>query len=66
VATAQLQKEIIKALRSANAELSLSDLVAKVRPNACSGRSEVKAAVVPLLYSRRVTLTPTRKFRIAS
>ena len=60
---AQVQKLIIKALRS-NLELSLSDLVAKVRPNVGSGRNEVKAAVVPLLYLKRVTLTPTRKFRI--
>jgi hypothetical protein len=63
--TAQVQRQIIKALRAANAELSLNDLVATVRPNVRSGRNEVKAAVVPLLYLRQVTLTPARKFRIA-
>ena len=65
MAIAQVQKEIIETLRDANDELSLNDLVAKVRPGAPSGRNEVKAAVVPLLYLRQVTLTPTRKFRLA-
>jgi hypothetical protein len=65
MATAQVQKQIIKALRAANAELSLNELVATVRPNVPSGRNEVKAAVVPLLYLRQVTFTPARKFRIA-
>ena len=66
MATAQVQKRIMKELRDADAELSLADLVALVRPNAPSGRNEVKAAVVPLLYQRHVLLTPNRKFRIAS
>jgi hypothetical protein len=65
MATSQVQKEIIKALQAPNTELSLNDLVAKVRPNAPSGREDVKKAVVPLLYLRQVTLTPERKFRIA-
>jgi hypothetical protein len=66
MATTEVQKRIMRALRKANDELSLNDLVAKVRPDAPAGRSEVKAAVVPLLYLRQITLTPTRKFRIAS
>jgi len=49
-----------------DAELSLTDLVARVRPDAPGGRNEIKAAVVPLLYRRQVTLTPSRKFRIGS
>ena len=66
MATAQVQKQILKELRAADTELSLADLVARVRPNAPSGRNEVKAAVVPLLYRRHVKLTPSRKFRIGS
>jgi len=66
MATAQVQKRIIRALRAANGDLSLDDLVAAVLPKAASGRNDVKAAVVPLLYLRQVTLTPARKFRIAS
>lgn len=66
MATEQVQKKIIKELRAASTELSLADLVARVRPNAPDGRNEVKAAVVPLLYQRHVELTPTRKFRIGS
>ena len=62
----QVQQKIMKELRAANKDLSLTDLVERVRPNAPSGRSEVKAAVVPLLYPRQVTLTPSRKFRIGS
>jgi hypothetical protein len=64
MATAQVQKLIMKELRAAHGELSLSDLVARVRPNVPSGRNEVKAAVVPLLYRRDVMLTPRRRFRI--
>jgi hypothetical protein len=66
MATAEVQKQIMKELRAAETELSLTDLVARVRPNAPSGRNEVKAAVVPLLYRRDVKLTPSRKFRIGS
>ena len=66
MATAEVQKRIIRELRSANTELSLTDLVERVRPNASGGRNEVKAAVVPLLYRRDVKLTPNRKFRIGS
>ena len=65
MATAKVQKAIIDALRSAETDLSLNELVARVRPDA-SGRGEVKAAVVPLLYRQKVSLTPRRKFRIAS
>lgn len=56
----------MKELRAADTELSLTDLVARVRPNTPSGRNEIKAAVVPLLYRRDVKLTPSRKFRIGS
>ena len=65
-ATVQVQKQIMKELRAAETELSLADLVARVRPEVPSGRNDVKAAVVPLLYRRYVQLTPTRKFRIGS
>jgi hypothetical protein len=64
MSTAQIQEQIKQELQSANTELSLSDLVDRVRPNVSSGRNEVKAAVVPLLYQRQVTLTADRKFRI--
>jgi hypothetical protein len=64
--TAQVQRQIMKELRAADTELSLTDLVARVRPNTPSGRNEIKAAVVPLLYRRDVKLTPSRKFRIGS
>jgi hypothetical protein len=64
--TAQVQKLIIKELRAAGSELSLTDLVARVRPHAPGGRNEIKAAVVPLLYRRDVKLTPSRKFQIGS
>jgi len=64
--TEQVQKLIMKELRTANIELSLNDLIARVRPNAPTGRNDVKAAVVPLLYRRDVTLTPSRRFRIGS
>jgi hypothetical protein len=60
--TVQVQRLIIKELRAAGSELSLTDLVARVR----TGRNEIKAAVVPLLYRRYVSLTPSRKFRLAS
>jgi hypothetical protein len=63
---AQVQEQIMKELRAAETELSLADLVARVRPNAPGGRNEIKAAVVPLLYRRDVRLTPSRKFRIGS
>ena len=66
MAPAQVQKRIIKELRDTQAELSLADLVARVRPDAPTGRNEVKAAMVPLLYQRHVKLTPNRKFRIGS
>jgi hypothetical protein len=66
MAPAQVQELIIKELRAAGDELSLTDLVARVRPHAPSGRNEIKAAVVPLLYRRHVTLTPSGKFRIGS
>jgi hypothetical protein len=66
MASAQVQKQIMKELRAADTELSLTDLVARVRPNVPSGRNEIKAAVVPLLYRRDVKLTPSRKFRIGS
>jgi hypothetical protein len=66
MATVAIQKKIVKELRSTNAELSFKDLVAKVRPNVASGRREVNAAIVPLLYRRQVTLTATRKFRIGA
>ena len=66
MATDQVQKKIIKELRAAETELSLTDLVARVRPNEPSGRNQVKAAVVPLLYRRHVEFTPNRKFRIGS
>jgi hypothetical protein len=66
MATADVQKRIVKELRDANTELSLADLVERVRPNVPNGRYEVKAAVVPLLYRREVELTPSRKFRIGS
>jgi hypothetical protein len=66
MATAQVQELIMKELRATGAELFLSDLVARLRPNVPSGRNEVKAAVVPLLYRRDVELTPSRKFRIGS
>jgi hypothetical protein len=63
MARAQVERLIMKELR-AHSELSLTDLVKRVRPNAPSGRNEVKAAVVPLLYRRCVKLTPSRKFSI--
>ncbi len=66
MASEQVQELIMKELRSANKELSLGDLVERVRPNVSTGRNEVKAAVVPLLYRRDVTLTPDRRFRIGS
>jgi hypothetical protein len=66
MATAQVQRQIMKELRAADTELSLTELVARVRPNTPSGRNEIKAAVVPLLYRRDVKLTPSRKFRIGS
>ena len=56
----------MKELRAAETELSLTDLVARVRPQAPGGRNEVKAAVVPLLCRRYVQLTPSGKFRIGS
>jgi hypothetical protein len=59
MATAQVQKKILKELRAADTELSLTELVARVRPNAPNGRNEVKLAVVPLLYLRHVNLTPS-------
>ncbi len=65
MAIAQVQTQIIETLRGAKDELSLSDLVAQIRPDVPSGRNEVKAAVVPLLYLRQVTFTPSRKFRLA-
>ncbi len=64
MAIAQVQTQIIETLRGAKDELSLSDLVAQIRPDVPSGRNEVKAAVVPLLYLRQVTFTPSRKFRL--
>ena len=64
MATEQVQKLIMKELRSAGTELSLGDLVERIRPNIPTGRNEVKAAVVPLLYRRDVMLTPDRRFRI--
>jgi hypothetical protein len=66
MAPARVQDLIIKELRAAGDELSLTDLVARVCPRAPSGRNEIKAAVVPLLYRRHVTLTPSGKFRIGS
>jgi hypothetical protein len=66
MATAQVQRQIMKELRAADTELSLTELVARVSPNTPSGRNEIKAAVVPLLYRRDVKLTPSRKFRIGS
>ncbi len=66
MATDQVQKKIIEELRAAKNDLSLADLAARVRPNVANGRNEVKAAVVPLLYRRDVTLTPTRRFRIGN
>lgn len=66
MATLEVQRRIMKELRTANTELSLNDLVVRVRPNAPGGRNEIKAAVVPLLYRRDVKLTPNRKFRIGS
>ena len=66
MAPAQVQQLIMKELRAAGDELSLNDLVARVRLFAPSGRNEIKAAVVPLLYRRHVTLTPSGKFRIGS
>jgi hypothetical protein len=64
--TIEVQRQIMRALRAVDAELSLTDLVTRVRPDAPGGRNEIKAAVVPLLYRRQVTLTPSRKFRIGS
>jgi hypothetical protein len=64
--TARVQKLIMKELRASGGDLSLADLVKRVRPDAPSGRNEIKAAVVPLLYKRRVELTSDRKFRIGS
>lgn len=61
--TEQVQDKIMEELRE-HTELSLNDLVRHVLPDAPSGRNAVKAAVVPLLYQRLVTLTPARKFRI--
>ena len=66
MARAEVQKRIIKELRAAKRDLSLADLVARVLPHASSGRSDVKAAVVPLLYQGHVKLTPKRKFSIGS
>jgi len=62
MARPHVQEQIIKALQAAKSELSFNDLVEKVSP---LPRNDVKAAVVPLLYLRQVTFTPTRKFRLA-
>lgn len=65
MSTTQVQGKILKELRSANAEMSLSELMNRVGTNDPSSRREVKAAVVPLLYLGQITLTPSRKFLLS-
>lgn len=60
---APLQKEIVRVLRAANKDLSMTELVDQVSAGA---DVEVRAAVLPMISSKRIELRPDRKLRLTA
>jgi hypothetical protein len=58
-----MQDEILEVLKSGK-EISIADLVREVRRNSPKRSAQVRAAVLPLISSNKVEVTPTRKLRL--
>ena len=62
--TAEIQREIISALRNAQSALSMPALVQIIQRNTSQPATTIRAAVLPLISVRRIELTPERKLRL--
>ncbi len=60
---APVEVKILEILESSG-ELSMNDLVNKVQEDSAASATEVRAAVLPLISSDNVDLTPDRKLRL--
>jgi len=60
---AKIQREIVRVLRDANKDISITELVSQV-PTATD--MEVRAAVLPLISSERIELRPDRTLRLST
>jgi hypothetical protein len=58
---ARIQREIVRVLRAANGDLSMTELVARV--DSASG-IEVRAALLPMISSELIELGSDRKLRL--
>jgi predicted transcriptional regulator len=60
---APVQVKILEILKNSN-ELSLNELVHRVQEGSSTTTTEVRAALLPLISSENVDLTPDRKLRL--
>lgn len=59
-----VQVKIIEALEGSAESMSLNDLVTNVQKSSQATAPGVKAAILPLISSEKVDLTPDRKVRL--
>jgi uncharacterized iron-regulated membrane protein len=61
---APVQQEIVRVLEAAQGEMTMSELVDRVEKRQPATEVEVRAAVLPLISSETVILTPDRKLKL--
>lgn len=59
-----VKKQIITVLTDSGGELSVGDLVKKVREYSEASAADVKAAVLPMISGESIELTPDLKLRL--
>jgi len=65
MATAEVQREVLKALRQSGVELSMGELVERAELDAPHKRRLIQVAILFLLSVHKVEFTPARKLRLA-
>ena len=60
---APVEVKILEILENSG-ELSMNDLVQKVRENSTTSATDVRSAVLPLISGESIDLTPDRKLRL--
>jgi hypothetical protein len=59
-----VKKQIIIALTASGGELSVGELVKKVREHSDASAADVKAAVLPMISGESIELTPDLRLRL--
>lgn len=59
-----VKRQILTVLMNSGGEMSVGDLVQKVREHSDASAADVKAAVLPMISGESIELTPDLKLRL--